>query len=199
MLELPWISKEGIGGAKDFDVYYTQSFTYLLSMMDRKSPIRVQHAATNKLGGPWTNKHGQLPYSHPMLSILLNCVHLQDAKGLNAIVLIRSRLAWANSPAVARAAKLNEAFGIYLSDTLKRWYRTIRTHLQDDNMGPFNLLCLMFGEERAYAIAASGQCPSPVRILYVPTIQTSPRKRRNPDSGFDSPDSEDTSRVIRRR
>ena len=104
-------------------------------------------------------------------------------KGINAINLVRLRLATAKSITVLRSPTMGANYEVITPHQARTWLEEIRRDLSTLPYGPHHLLVKIFGPATALLIAQGGECEIDPNHLPPPAIVAAQNANPGPAGG----------------
>ncbi|KAI6102263.1 hypothetical protein F5141DRAFT_1135721 [Pisolithus sp. B1] len=114
--------------------FITMMSTFIIALYEPNSPLRkYMNDNGNKLGAPWTSKHG--------------------AKGIKPFNLVRMGLANAHCTKIYTSPLYGASWSLLHDSDIEDYHTRLVRHLRDQPYGPYSALVFVFGENKAKSIA----------------------------------------------
>ncbi|KAG2337834.1 hypothetical protein BDR05DRAFT_952348 [Suillus weaverae] len=132
---MKWIPNNSRKGCKVVLPFITMVTVYIISVLDRSSPLHGYFDANRTFPTTWTKKHSN--------------------KGIGPLLLIRLGLAKAINGRVWKGGNLQTDWTMLTREEINNFHQNMLKILSDREFGPYRLAELLFGSEKARSIGMS--------------------------------------------
>ena len=175
--ESPWVYPGRVAGLSNKAPFVPLIISFILALLDPKSPLRVRMKQQNGgFGTPWTKKFGLLPeLIYDNIDLTHNTTGIKCITGVN---LIRLGVAWGDGPKAIRSGIYGRDWELFSEKELKQRFKVFREIFKQGPTGPYDAVRMLCGSNTADVLAYLGECHGTPGIYKAPTHLTTIEQAR---------------------